>query len=31
MYKNKASEQRMDSIYFNYLKNHRHVDIIAYW
>lgn len=29
--KNKVSEQRMDSIYFNYLKNHSHLDIIAYW
>ena len=31
MCKNKVSEQRMDSIYFDYLKNHSHLDIIAYW
>ena len=31
MCKNKASEKRMDNIYFNYLKNYNHVDIIAYW
>ena len=31
MCKNKVSEQRMDGIYLNYLKNHSHLDIIAYW